>query len=247
MLKIIVPSRKRPHSVGNLRNLLEDGFYFCIGEDEADEYKAWGLRDEEIILHKSDVVGLGKKRQWILDNVEGDIFFLDDDTTRLWCNVGMRGRTISEPDDIKQVIYNCHQIAEDIGAYAYGFSQAWDTRKFMPQKPFVLNTWVGSAFGIIGRDIRFDTERKTRVDIDFSLKVLAKKRFLFVDNRFAFIIERFNNAGGSASIRTEASDRIDLNVLKERWRGAIGFKKEKGTIAIKISVPRQQLLDIGDS
>jgi len=242
-MKIIIPSRKRPESHKMIRNLLKD-FTFCIGEDDVKDYSDAGLEKNRMLVHPPEIVGLGKKRQWIMDKVDDDIFFLDDDMYKLWFNGGLRGKRIDGWNNVHRVIDNLYQMSKDLGAYAWGFGQAGDVRKFQPFKPFQLNTWVGSAFGVNGRDIRFDINRKTRVDIDFSLKVLEKYRYLLVDNRFAFVGERFKNAGGSQSIRSQESDDLDYRILKERWKGAVRLQVGKTTNMIKIVVPRTQTLSL---
>lgn len=97
------------------------------------------------LLHPAELVGIAKKRQWILDRVPGPVFMVDDDVMRLWSLVGLTGRAVEGPENIRRVIENAAGIAESVGAPVFGFDQSWDVRKFSPYDPLRFTGWIGTA------------------------------------------------------------------------------------------------------
>jgi hypothetical protein len=213
---------------------------WCVSAGEARAYLAAGA--EEVLAHPNKLHGLAAKRQWILDRVPGPVFMVDDDVTGVWCNVGEQGHRIYGWQAIEEIIQNCAHAAASFGAPVFGFSQAWDVRKYDPCDPFSLAGWVGTAIGFLGREIKYDTSLTAQADIDFCLCCMLKKRIVFIDNRFAFICKRFLNAGGSAGIRTAAEYERQIERVTARWGSWISFKKAKGTYRLNTRVSRRQAL-----
>lgn len=235
-------SRKRPQNVAAMDRNFPEAIW-CVAEEEAEEYGG-RLERSRVLAHPDVVVGIGRTRQWILDNVPGDIFILDDDISHVWSNVGQTGRRIVGHENIAQVIENAAEIARVAGAPVFGFNQAWDVRKFSPFDPFSFSGWIGTAIGFIGRDIRYDENLKTQADVDFCLRALLERRKVFIDKRFAFACQRFNNSGGSAGVRDFGTYKAQVTTVCERWRGWASLADAKTTIRLKIDVPRRQPLDI---
>ena len=240
-VQIVIPSRGRPHSVAVAGKLFPDALW-CIGQDEARVYDVPAARQ---LIHPPEIIGIGRKRQWILDHVPGVVFQVDDDVTKLWCTVGLMGRPIEDPADIRQIIENAAHIAESIGAPVFGFDQAWDVRKFRPQEPLLFTGWVGTAVGFIGREIRYDQSLLSQADIDFCLRCLLEKRVIFVDHRFSFICKRFTNRGGSAGLRSAADYEAQIQKVRARWGKWVSYKKAKTTWRLGVRVSRRQPLDYG--
>jgi hypothetical protein len=239
-VQIIVLSRQRPGSVGDIEHLFPDSLW-CIGANEAEAY---AVPQSRKLIHPADVVGIGKLKQWVLDNTQGTIFLVDDDIAKVWCMVGRAGHEVSGAENIRQIIENAAEIAEAIGAPVFGFDQAWDVRKFHPMEPFLMTGWVSTALGFIGREIAYDETLLSQADIDFCLRCLLKKRLIFVDQRFSFVCKRFNNRGGSAGIRSMAKYREQIDKVCRRWGQWIWFRQTKGTYRLGIRVSRRQPLDL---
>lgn len=185
-----------------------------VPESEYDEYYWTGLDIETV---PDDVQGLGFLRNWVLENYKEEIIVMaDDDISHLWINSRKRGVRINDPETILQIIFNTAQCAKDIGTSCFGFSQAWDVRKYDATQPFQLDTWVGGVLGVIGRDISF-VNQKFKVDIDFCLRTLMKDRIIWRDNRFAFVQERDTNRGGNSLYRTAEAVERELMYLESKW------------------------------
>lgn len=239
-LQIIIPSRRRPQRVAAIDKLFPDATW-CIGADEAAAYK---LPENRKLVHPAGLVGISRKRQWILDSTKGTILMVDDDVTKIWCNVGLTGHAIEDAESARRIVENAAGIAEEIGAPIFGFDQSWDVRKFTPFDPFSFGGWVGSVSGFTSRDLRFDAALLCQSDIDICLQALLRKRLIFVDHRFAFVCRRFTNAGGMSGVRTAEQWRMDTDRLRQKWGQWISMQKVKTTVRIIPRVPRRQHLDI---
>ena len=242
-VQVVIPSQGRYQCAVTTRLFVDP--FLCVGEDEANRYRE-ANPGVKILQHSADLLGMGKKRQWILDNVDSEIIFMcDDDVTGLWCIVGSRARPIEGPDAIMAILKNSAIIAKGLGTSLFGFGHTVDTRHFQSFRPFTFSGYInGFAFGVVGRDIRFDPKLDTKQDIDFSLQVLLKKRVLWKDNRFAFKNSGwFRRTGGMADIRTAASDEKNIEYLKKKWGDAVEIQhyKRRGTGKhqnVSIHVPR---------
>jgi hypothetical protein len=220
-IAVVIPSRGRPNchpAVGLFHNPI-----LCIPESDRAEYAAAHPKTR-LLAHPADLRGLGRVRQWILDQLEEDcVFMCDDDVVRVTCVVGNRQRHILDPNDVHRIIENSANIANDLGTTLFGYSHTPDTRHFLSFRPFSFAGYVnGLSMGIIGRSIRFDPELDTKQDIDFSLQVLLRRRFLWRDNRFAFVAhDWFKLSGGSAGVRTSATLAKNIAHLKKKWGPAV--------------------------
>lgn len=240
---IVVPTRKRPNKYRKMNELFPDALW-CMSEEDAPTYAVPKSRK---LIHPDSLIGLAAKRQWILDNVKGAVFMPDDDITGTWCNVGSLGRWINGAAKIRQIIENTNECAEGFGAPVWGFNQAWDVRKYHPVDPIGLTGWVGTAIGFTSdRSLKYDTDLLSQADIDFCLRSLLKKRLIYVDKRFAFVCQRFNNAGGSAGVRSFNDYQEQVKRVVSRWGNWITYKRVKTTFKLGVSVPRRQKLDFGE-
>ena len=141
---------------------------------------------------------------------------------------------------------NAARCARVLGTPVFGFSQnGADVRKFRPQDPFVLATWIGGAIGIVGRELRYDPELRQRADVDFCLQALLKYRCVFMDNRFAFVHQRFNNTGGNAHQRSAERNTYELAYLKQKWGKWLKIRQAKGTTILDVrAATRRQYITL---
>lgn len=226
-ITVVIPSKGRP-TCHRAVALFEDPV-LCVPEEEEASYAEAHPKTRKL-LHPNDLVGLGRVRQWVLDQVSTEcVFMVDDDVNGLWSIVGQRAREITRVESIMAVIQNTAEVARAAGTCLFGFSHTIDTRHFSPYRPFTFTGYVnGFAMGIIGREIRFDAELDTKQDIDFSLQVLHRKRFLWKDLRFGFRNDKwFRRTGGNAGIRTSATVARDIARLNMKWGDAIRVEHHK--------------------
>lgn len=234
-MRIIIPSRRRPQNVARMNALFPRALW-CVDRQDFRDYK---LHKNQALIHPDDVLGPAKKKQWVLDHVDDEVVFLvDDDIKFLFCNVGLVGRRITEPESIQRILDNTLELARGFQTPLFGYAKHADVRKYNPSKPFNLATWVSTAMGIVGRPVRFTDRMVARADVDLSLRVLEKFRIVLSDERFAFASDRFTNTGGAATVRTQASDRSDLLYLKREWGPYVSFKETQRGITPTIHVER---------
>lgn len=183
--------------------------------------------------------GLGKVRNWVLDNYKEEIIIMyDDDIYQVAVNCNKETYFEKDPDKIRAKIISAAVCGKDIGTSVFGFSQAEDCRKYDRRNPFLLNNWVGGVIGIIGRKHRFYDDNMLRVDIDFCLQTLLKERILWIDNRLCFKQLRETNRGGNSEWRTSELLEIEQDRIKRKWGKYYKLKKKKTTYTTSINVQR---------
>jgi len=165
---------------------------------------------------------------------------VDDDVSALYSLVGTYKHSLTDPRDAVRVVENAARCARGAGARIFGFNQAWDVRKFMPQKPVSFTGWVGGAIGVIGREPLFDPSLKLRADIDACLTSLLKHRIIYRDERFAFVHRRFGGSGGNAVSRSEAQHAKEIAYLRAKWGPHLHVQPTKTAIRLVVDVPRTQ-------
>lgn len=239
-LRIVIPSRKRVRLLTERALTLFPGATVTVAASEMNDYRSI-VPPERLVPHPDEVSGIAPIRQWVLDHFDDEcIVFADDDVYQMISLVGYSYSKIASPATAWRVIENTANIAKEAGTAVFGFNQAFDVRKFVPMKPFLINSWAGGVIGIIGRDFRYDTSLRLRADIDFCLQVLLERRFTFIENRIAFVHKRFGLTGGNAVNRSAERNRHELDYLRAKWGRYLTIQPSKGTTLLKINVPRHQ-------
>lgn len=95
-LKIVILSRSRSNVI-TTHKLLPSYIEVLVPESQKAQYEA--KVPNPIITTPDDVKGLGKLRNWCIDNFkERTIVMLDDDITKCYCLSGYRTNSIKDPD-----------------------------------------------------------------------------------------------------------------------------------------------------
>jgi hypothetical protein len=240
MQKIIL-SRGR-HNVITTHEILKDPI-LVVPESEVELY-AW--TQVPIIPIPDEKRGLAAVRNWILDNIEGDLIMFDDDVTQL-VNLTHKGpENYKDKDIIEEVLKNTYECALGAGVHVFGFNQKNDVRKFRSYQPFQLCAWVGCVVGFIGRKHRFDENNKLKVDIDYCLQTLLEERIVWMDERWAFCQKRDNNAGGNSIYRTRERQYAEMDYLKKKWGSYLHISYSKSKESISIAVQRRQGISLNE-
>ena len=233
-VRIVILSRGRSSSIKSHR-LFPMATLTCP-ESEAKEYKKTGL---EIIPHPDEIQGLGKLRTWIRDRFKEEILVMvDDDVIGVLYLGDLSPKELRDPEYAYQVVINAAVCSKDLGVSAFGFNQYGDVRKYLLNRPFVFNKWAGGVIGVIGREIPFLESHLFKVDVDFFLENLLRKRIVWIENRFCFRQVRDRNQGGNSLFRTEEKVQEEVSFLKHKWRGHYKVKRKKTTLETSIHVPR---------
>lgn len=236
-MKIVIPSRGRSDIVGAKALKLVPDALVCVGADEADNYRRV---TKNLLVHPTDVIGIGPKRQWILDNVDDPVVVMvDDDMESVYSNVGFRRRKITDPRVCQAIIERVAIMAEDMQVGVFGFWQAAFTRYYANFKPFSLNTWVGGVIGIRGRELRYDPKLLLRADIDFCLQSLMRHRIMLMDCRYRWFGGlAFEGKGGGARVRSLERHQTELAYLQRKWGQYLEVVQEGQMTRLVIDVQR---------
>lgn len=240
-LRVVIPSLGRARLALKAMALFRDcNPVVCVAESEQVEYRKSGHKN--IVTHPDEVTGIGRIRQWILDNFREHVLVMaDDDVSHVWCNMYRSGFAISDPQMVYEILASAANITEDLGAHVFGFSQSWDVRKYNATKPFNLAGWVGGVIGFAGRrNYRF-TENRLRADIDYCLQSLQADRIFFQDNRYGFVHQRFGLPGGNSANRSLQRDTDEIKYLLQKWGRYLSAKvTDSGVLRLVVNVPRKQ-------
>lgn len=238
-MKVVVFSRGRADTIQT--HYLMPYAVVAVPESEAEAYRK-RVTENEIITYPDSVVGVGRTRNWLIDNIDADIQVqVDDDIQYLTLLTGYSPVSIKDPQYILDVFENSANMALDLGVSMFIYNQIPDVRKYRHFEPFKLVGWGGCAIGVIGKDFKFTEETVSKVDVDFALQHLAKERVLWCDFRYSFAQIREKNKGGSSLFRTKDTIKRDCDYLKNKWGGHIGFKMQKTNLSTSISVKRKTL------
>lgn len=242
---IIVPSRRRPHTMDQMRYLVPTS-KICIDEREVGDYAPF-VEKSRMLVHPS-FDGLPKVLNWCIQTVQSEVLiFLDDDLQGVQVNVGNK-RFLTDSDEILAVIENSMRCCKDLGLTTFCWSRTPNMTVINPStRPIVPVQLVTAAFGIMGgaRRQNFEEEFTARSCIDWTLRTLLKDRAVFADVRFYFDFGRpFAGAGGNVGLVTPDSFKAISLSIQKRWGRHVSFKppafaKKKRDIAtVKIAVSR---------
>jgi len=182
--------------------------------------------------------GLGRVRNWILDNFREEIIIMvDDDIKYFYCLSGVLTERISDKEKFLQILINTAVMAKDLEVCCFGYSQT-DIRKYKGYEPFVLSGWVGCIIGIIGRKYRFRDD-KYKVDIDYCLQTLLNERVIWIDSRYYAAQLRDNNMGGNSIWRTQEAFNASIESLKAKWKGCLRIAYVKTQVHISFTFKRR--------
>ena len=227
----VIPSAGRASTI-ETHKLFRQSFV-CVPESQADEYRKY---HPSVVAHPDTVYGMGQKRQWILDNFDDDIIFMaDDDIECLVYMGGEQGFTgglrtkVKDPDRIWEVLLNTASIARDLGTNLFGFNEIADIRKFDYLQPFSTRDRInGFAMGIIKDGQRFDSRLVVKQDYDFFLMSLYWKRFIWRDDRYAFLAKHYTNKGGLCAHRSTNKEIACIKILQQKFgKQVVGTVKDK--------------------
>ena len=218
---------------------MPDWIEVLVPESQKDEYEQ--SIPNPIVTTPDDVIGLGRLRNWCLDNFhEETLVMVDDDINAFYRLTGAYSESVEDPEEFVQIIINTAVMAKDAGCGVFSFQQT-DIRKYNGTEPFALSTWGGTIIGVIGRKFRFRDD-KFKVDIDFFLQNLLVNRIVWVDNRYYANNRKDLNSGGNAEFRTEDEYNRSIETLAEKWGDCLRISDFKNQKRIRFNFTRRQTL-----
>jgi len=238
-LEIVIPSHGRPRLAAAAAALFPSPL-LVVAKNEEKGY-ATVLPKARIAAHPN-VKGLPMIRQWIMDNVDADaIFMVDDDIFECRSMTPTPPHVIEDPEDVLAIVRNCALNAREAGTICFWFLPKADPRFYHCDYPFQLTgTYKGWVQGFwreeFNKHIRFDPRIRIKANIDISLRIARRYKFLWCDCRYAFNPRpHMTTAGGLSAVRTEAALAADYEVLRQKFGAAIQID-HKGKLENRLSV-----------
>ena len=210
--KVVIPSHKRHDRV--LTTSAVANAILCVAESQAALYKACNP-NIEIVTHPDSVIGLNPKRNWIIKHF-GTVFQLDDDIhnlKRVYTEIGEK--IAVDADTAYELIQQAADVATQMGAYLFSFSNVPAPVGFNTQKPITVTGYhTGCAHGVIkGSKLWYDTN----VNEDYFVSCLNAyhHRYSYKDSRFYWSQkDTFVSRGGLAEFRNIEREEEDFNFLQ---------------------------------
>jgi hypothetical protein len=227
-VKIVIPSHKRATRVRTTSAVY--GAALCVEESQADEYRKYN-RGMEIITHPDSVIGLTRKRDWMMRNL-GDIFMLDDDIDHLRRVYGESGEEpVVDPDVAYDIVQMTAHAARKAGAYLYGFAISPNPIRFSSLNPIQLSGYVtGCAHGVLsGSKLWYNGDIHCNEDFWISLLNAYHHRLIYKDTRFYWSQkDTFVNRGGLAEFRNVENEEKDFLLLRKVFGEVVELRKSTG-------------------
>lgn len=241
--QIVIPSHKRATRVRTTSVVANAKI--CIPESQADDYRR-ANPDCELVTHPDSVIGLARKRDWIIRHFQ-NVFMLDDD-------IDSMQRVYTEPGEKSQVdpltAYELIQATADAcrqaGAFLFSFAHVPAPVLYNPLNPIDLAGYhTGCAHGVLaGSRLWYSPEIAVNEDYWISCLNAFEHRLSWKDTRFYFQQkDTFVNPGGLAEFRNVAAEENDFNLL-QRVFGADVVTLKKSSAKSKLKHPFQKTLKL---
>ena len=215
-IKIVVPSHRRPDLLTTHKSVDID--CVCIPESQLDEYRRYNPQ-LEYVCHPDSVIGLPAKRDWMYKHF-GNLWMFDDDVfgiQRNWPGIVKTHPMRVSPTDVRCIVANLFEMAEDIDAYLIGFGSVFRPQGYQPFKPFRFSgNVIGGGYGIrAGSGLYWNHRMKSKEDYWISCLNAVKHRKCVLDLRyFTATHECFVRPGGLTGQRTERNEEVDFQRLE---------------------------------
>lgn len=236
-MNIVIPSYKRwDNLVG------KDYFYmakYVVPESQSKEYiEVLGV-DRVIICPDNEDGSIGKKRNWILKNIQRPFIMIDDDVSSLRLYENKKeftsGRRIdeSELDDIFYMLFN---LAEEFDSKMFGLLPLSDPGAYLEYKPFSLTSMVLGPFtGHREHDLLYDEEMGSKDDYDMCIQQMNKYKKVLRYNKICYMdAGTEKSSGGIVSYRTMEKEVDWCRKIMKKW----------GTKIIEYKIPPKKLTDV---
>lgn len=232
---VVIPSMDRADSI--LSNQLVANCIICVPESQAAAYREHNA-ENEILAHPDNVIGLPRKRQWIIDHFDS-VFMLDDDATEfryLFYGAG-EGMPKFTPEENWNAIQNLYLNACDIDAALFSFNNVADPRKFNCLNGFKFSGFVfGQCLGVRNakeKGLYFDTRYYTADDYWISLYNAHKNRFIYKDCRWGLVFKKTGYLpGGNSRYRNVSTEKSDFELLIKHFGTKVIRPKGSNTLAV---------------
>jgi hypothetical protein len=237
MINVVIPSFKRADNL-----IGKDYFYmakYVVPESQADDYIKTLGKDRVIICPDNEDGSIGKKRNWILKNIQRPLIMIDDDVKNLHLYENKKefksGRKLDKEKLIDFFEYLL-EMAEGLDCKMFGLLPLQDPGAYFEYKPFSLTNMVLGPFtGHRDHELLYDEEMGSKDDYDMCLQQLNKYKKVLRYNKVCYKdAEDKKSSGGIVSYRTQEKEIMWCNKIMKKW----------GTKIIKYNIPPKKPTDL---
>lgn len=180
---------------------------------------------------------VARKRNWVLDNIGGNVVIVDDD----YSHIGKveNGKYYElDKDQVEALLFNGFQMCEDLGSVLWGLNLQADKRFYREYSPFsMLAVVLGPFHAFMDCPLRYDERLPLKEDYDMALQVLQRYHKVLRFNKYYYVVDHFSVPGGVNSYRMMDREREQLRLLQKKWgKDVVKFNEKKDVDPI-IKVP----------
>lgn len=214
-VKVVIPSHRRWDRVRTIQAV--DNAILCVEESQERMYRACnpGI---EIVTHPDSVIGLARKRDWIIKHFK-NVMMLDDDIDTLKRVYTEKGETTDvDPDVAYDIIQRTANACKQAGLFLFGFSTAPTPLHYNSLNPVQISGYfTGCAHGVLeGSKLWYNPEIICNEDYWISCLNAHHHRGGFKDTRFYWSQrDTFVNRGGLAEFRNIEAEEKDFKLLQK--------------------------------
>ena len=223
---IVCPSKGRASNV--LTKRLVSDLILVVPEYEVEAYEEHNP-ECTIIAEPDHVRGITASRQFIIDTFD-NVFMIDDDVVSVRRMYSERGEeySVSDPDEVQDIIQRCADIANDIDAKMFGFANLRSPEHYVSHVPIGFTGYLNASYTgyLKGHDLAYDISYPEGEDHYMCCLNVYKNRYMFIDHRYAFITQgNFSAEGGCNLDRTKEDMMTTTLKLRKTFGDVIKIKK----------------------
>lgn len=239
IVKVVIPSYRRADRV---RAIAIPNSVVCVPESEFDSYAA-NYGKDRVVAHPDSIIGIGPKRQWIIEQFK-NVFMIDDEydhLVRCYLPEGSEESSHCTPEETYEIIQSTAETAKDLGTYLFGFSKTAKPLYFNPTDPFGVSVsssnLVYYGIGILdGGGIFVPDDLNYNEDDFISLINAHNNRFCFIDKRFSYPFSQNEKNGMTTGGKDVDMWNRNAKRLVEYFSPLVKLdgKNEDGSVIVKV-------------
>lgn len=225
-IKIVCPSKGRASAVNTAKFV--DDLILVVPAKEVDEYKDFNPMCE-VIAEPNHVRNIVSSRQFILDTFD-NVFMMDDDLVNVRRNYIEEGEPylVDDPVEVRALIQRAADIAEDVGAFMFGFQNIRTPLHYIDQQPFKFTGYLNASYTgyLKGHGLNYDTSYVEGEDHYMSCLNVYKNRYMYIESRYSIVTQgNFEAEGGCQTDRTKDGMLETTLKLRRQFGNVIHIKK----------------------
>lgn len=220
-ISINVPSYKRP-KVKTLEYLPFARVW--VAESELKAYQKANPKADIVSVPDKVQGNLCRVRNYIMDKCKDDdvCLIIDDDYTGVYYWEHEKKHLVKS-DEFLDFIAKYSLLAKEWGVKFWGLNVNPDRQIYRTYSPFSTTSYIGGPFQCFlkGNELRYDERFPLKEDYDMTLQQLNKYRCVLRLNKFFYVVQQADQAGGCANYRNFHKEESQLIALQKKWGSKI--------------------------